>query len=138
MALDIGERRIGVAISDPDCRVATPHSVLDARAPELEQRIRRLLDDYEVARVVVGLPLTLEGTEGPQAAHVREAVARLEAAVPVPIEFFDERLSSVQARRSLSESGMSERQMRGRVDMIAASLILQSYLDARRGSPDTD
>lgn len=88
--------------------------------------------------MVVGLPLTLEGTEGPQAAHVREAVARLEAAVPVPIEFFDERLSSVQARRSLSESGMSERQMRGRVDMIAASLILQSYLDARRGSPDTD
>jgi putative Holliday junction resolvase len=132
MALDIGEARIGVAMSDPDGRVATPHSVLDARASDLRRKLGRLAVDYEVELIVVGMPLTLGGAQGPQGAHVREVATALAGSLGLPLEFCDERLSSAQARRSLRESGMSEQEMRGRVDMVAASLVLQSYLDAQQ------
>jgi putative Holliday junction resolvase len=135
-ALDIGEKRIGVAISDPGRRVATPLKVLDAAVLRDPGPLLRLLEDYEVGLVVVGLPLSLDGTEGPQARAVRASVARLGPALGVPIEFADERLSSAQASRALGDAGLSDRAKRGRIDMAAASLFLQSYLDARR-APET-
>jgi putative Holliday junction resolvase len=133
-ALDIGEKRIGVAVSDPGGRVATPLKVLDAAVLRDPGPLLRLLEEYGIGLVVVGLPLSLDGTEGPQARAVRASVARLGPALGVPVEFADERLSSAQARRALGDAGLSDRAKRGRIDMAAASLFLQSYLDARRAS----
>ena len=133
LALDIGEKRIGVAVSDPSGTVATPLTVLDAvRVLADGKDLVRLVEEYDAEAIVVGLPLSLDGGEGPQAQHVRRAAARLGSFVSVPIEFADERLSSAQASRSMGEGGASSRERRGNVDKIAASIFLQSHLDARR------
>ena len=133
LALDIGEKRIGVAVSDPSGTVASPLVVLDAtRALGDGRDLTKLAEEYEVELVVVGLPLSLEGTEGPQAERVRRAAARLAGFLRVPVEFADERLSSVQASRAMSDVGATQRKQRGSVDMVAAAVFLQSYLDARR------
>jgi len=96
--------------------------------------LEELVADYEADLIVVGLPLSLDGSEGPQAIAVRRFAARLATFVTVPFDFHDERLSSSQAKRSMAEAGASERQKRGSIDMVAASLFLQSYLDAHRGT----
>lgn len=133
LALDIGEKRIGVAVSDPSGTVATPVTVLDAtRALADGADVARLVKEYEASVVVVGLPLSLDGTEGLQAHRVRKAGSRLEGFLHMPVEFVDERLSSTQASRAMAATGTSSRQRRGSVDMVAASIFLQSYLDARR------
>ena len=132
MALDIGEKRIGVAVSDPGERVASPIAVLPA-AEVLQNApsFRRLLEDWEPELLVCGLPMTLAGEEGPQAQRIREQAQRIAQAAELPVEFSDERLSSQEAKRSLREKGLSEREMRGKVDMIAACVFLQAWLDAR-------
>jgi putative Holliday junction resolvase len=132
LALDIGEKRIGVAVSDPSGTVASPLVVLDARKVLGDgQDLRRLAEEYEIGLVVVGLPLSLDGSEGPQAGAVRRAAKRLAGFLPLPFEFVDERLSSTQAIRSMGEAGASSRDARGSVDMVAAAIFLQSYLDER-------
>lgn len=133
MALDIGEARIGVAVSDPGERVATPVGVLPAVEVLVgAQSFRRLLEDWQPELMLYGLPYTLAGTEGAQAARIRAAAAKITAVCGIPHEFADERLSSREAKRSLREKGIAERAMRGKIDMIAASLFLQAWLDARR------
>lgn len=133
MALDIGEARVGVAVSDPGERVATPVGVLPAAEVLVGgQSFRRLLEDWQPELMLCGLPYTLAGTEGAQAARIRAAAAKITAACGIPHEFADERLSSREAKRSLREKGIAERAMRGKIDMIAASLFLQAWLDARR------
>jgi putative holliday junction resolvase len=133
LALDIGEKRIGVAVSDPSGRVATPLTVLDAAKVLGDGAdLMRLVQEYDADVVLVGLPLSMDGSEGPQAQRVRRAAARLGGFVGIPIEFADERLSSAQASRSMGEGGASVRERRGNIDKIAASLFLQSHLDARR------
>lgn len=133
LALDIGETRVGIAVSDPAERVATPVCVLPA-AEVMSHAItfRRVLEDWEPELLVCGLPRTLAGEEGPQAERVRAAAEVIARACGLPLEFTDERLSSAEAKRILREQGFSERAMRGRVDMVAASLFLQSWLDARQ------
>lgn len=132
LALDIGSVRIGVAVSDPGGRVATPLTVLDTRRAMGDGvELRRLVEDYEPEAIVVGLPLSLDGSEGPQAAEVRRVAARLARFLPIPLAFADERMSSVEARRRMGEAGASERAKRGSVDMVAAAVFLQGYLDAR-------
>ena len=133
LALDVGEVRVGVAISDPDARVATPLSVLDAKGLRADPRpLLRLLDDYEVAEVVVGLPLSMDGSEGPQAEMVRGFVASVLDRAEVPVTFWDERLTSSEAERLMRSAGADGRARRGSVDKVAASLILQGYLDHAR------
>lgn len=133
MALDIGQVRVGVAISDPDEQVATPIAVLPASevvgnaAP-----FRRLLEDWDPELFVCGLPYTMSRQEGPQAHGIKRTAEKITDATGIPHVFADERLSSKEAKRSLREKGLSEREMRGKVDMIAASLFLQAWLDARR------
>jgi len=134
LALDIGEKRIGVAVSDPSGTVATPVVVLDAPKTLGDGRgLVGLAEEYEPELIVVGLPLSLDGTEGPQALRVRSAATRLAGFVRVPMEFFDERLSSTEASKSMASSGASSRARRGSVDMVAATIFLQSFLDARHG-----
>ena len=135
LGLDIGEKRIGVAVSDPSATVATPLAVLDARQALGDGReLSRLVSDYGIGLLVAGLPLSLDGTEGPQAVRVRSAAQRLAGIVSLPLEFADERLSSAEARRTMSDAGVSDREKRGSIDMVAAAIFLQSYLDARRDS----
>ena len=132
MALDIGKVRCGIAISDSQEIIATPLCVLPteevrANAPSF----RRLCEDWEPELIVSGLPLTMGGAKGPQAQSIREVAQQVASKLGLPLEFSDERLSSSEAKRSLREQGFSEKEMRGKVDMIAASLFLQSWLDKR-------
>ena len=133
LALDIGEVRVGVAVSDPGARVASPVCVLPA-AEVLAHAVtfRRVLEDWEPDLLVCGLPRTLAGEEGPQAERIRAQAEKIAQSCGLPLEFADERLSSAEAKRILREQGLSERSMRGRVDSVAASLFLQSWLDARQ------
>lgn len=136
VALDIGEKRIGVAISDPLGRVATPLAVIDARETMGDAAsLKRLLADYDdVATLVVGLPLSLDGAEGPQARHARVTGERIAEKVGLPVVFADERLSSTEAQRRMSEAGADTKKQRGSLDMVAAAVFLQAYLDATQGA----
>jgi len=132
LALDIGEKRIGVAVSDPAGVVATPVTVLDAAEVERDpSALRELAEERDVQAVVIGLPVTLAGEEGPQAARVRTVAERIGAALALPIEWWDERLSTATARRALTEAGVSARKSRGDVDRLAAAVFLQAFLDRR-------
>lgn len=133
LGLDIGEARIGVAVSDPSGRIASPIAVVDARNPSRAVReLAELVEDYEIERLVVGLPLTLAGEEGPQAVEVRGTADRLATELGVPVSYQDERNSSAEARRSMREAGMSDKEQRGSLDKVAAAIVLQGWLDARR------
>ena len=133
LALDIGEVRVGVAVSDPGARVASPVCVLPAQEVLAHAAtFRRVLEDWEPDLLVCGLPRTLAGEEGPQAERIRAQAEKIARSCGLPLEFADERLSSAEAKRILREQGLSERSMRGRVDSVAASLFLQSWLDARQ------
>lgn len=133
LALDIGEKRIGIAVSDPSGRLASPVCVLPAaevlaNAPAW----RRVLEDWEPDLIVCGRPLTMGGEVGPHAEALEARAREIAARCALPLEFSDERLSSAEAKRILHEQGLSEKEMRGKVDMIAASIFLQSWLDARQ------
>lgn len=135
MALDIGKVRCGIAISDPRERVASPLCVLPTKevisnAPSF----RRICQDWEPEMILSGLPLTMKGEMGPQAKHIKQVAQDVARQLNLPLEFSDERLSSSEAKRILREKGYSEREMRGKLDMIAASVFLQSWLDSRAES----
>lgn len=130
LALDIGEVRIGIAASDVTGTVASPVAVLPAQEVLSNARTwRRVLDDYEPEVLVCGLPETMAGDRGPQAQNVQHVAERIAASCGIPLEFVDERLSSVEAKRILRAQGLNEQRMRGKVDMVAASLFLQTWLD---------
>jgi len=131
LALDVGERRTGVALSDAMGWLATPLTVLKGNKHEAElAAIALLVQKHHVERIVVGYPRSLDGSIGPQALRVDEYVARLRMRLPeVPIVLWDERLSTAQAERLIHETG--RRVQRERIDAAAAAVILQSYLDAQ-------
>ncbi|MBI2705360.1 MAG: Holliday junction resolvase RuvX [Actinobacteria bacterium] len=131
LALDLGTVRIGVAVSDPTGTLASPYEVL-ARSGDPardRQRIRALVDETRAERVIVGLPLSLDGTVGPAAmAAIVEAEALAEA-LPVPVETVDERLTTVTAHQRLAEQGVSAKGRRKIVDKAAAAVLLQAWLE---------
>ncbi len=132
MALDIGKVRCGIAISDPREVVASPLCVLPTNEVKTNAvSFRRVCQDWEPEMLVVGLPLTLSGAVGAQAQANKKIAQHIASQLSVPLEFVDERLSSREAKRILHEKGFSEKEMRGKVDMIAASVFLQSWLDAK-------
>lgn len=134
LALDIGEVRIGIAASDASGTIAVPVKVLPAAEVLGGARsFRYVLEDYEPDVLVCGRPKTLSGEDGPQAERVMAQAWQIAEACGLPLEFEDERLSSQEAKRILREEGYNEKSMRGRVDMVAASLFLQTWLDAQRG-----
>ncbi len=134
LALDIGEVRIGIAASDASGTIAVPVKVLPAAEVLSGARsFRYVLEDYEPDVLVCGRPKTLSGEDGPQAERVMVQARQIAEACGLPLEFEDERLSSQEAKRILREEGYNEKSMRGRVDMVAASLFLQTWLDAQRG-----
>lgn len=131
IALDVGDRRIGVATCDPSGIVVRPVGVVNAepRARALAE-IQRIVHDEEAVAIVVGLPLTLRGEEGPQAKSVLDFVESLKGVLTIPLTLRDERYTSVEAQRIIDErGGKRKKQRRGEVDEIAATLILQDYLN---------
>ncbi len=135
LALDVGERRIGVAVGDPTGLLATPIDTVDGEKESLAlDEVVRLIAEYEVGEIVIGLPLSLSGRPGAQVRRVKEFAEALGRRAPVQVVFRDERYSSVQAERLLRETGKSTSRDKGRVDSAAAAIILQSYLDSRRAS----
>lgn len=132
LALDIGEARVGIAVSDATGTLAMPVKVLPAQEVLGNARsFRYIIEDYEPEVLVCGRPETLAGEDGPQAQRVIDAAKKIARAIGLPLEFIDERLSSREAKRILREQGLSEREMRGKVDSVAASLFLQTWLDVR-------
>jgi len=132
LALDFGTRRVGVAVSDPLGISAQPHSVLDGTDPGLMGIIGRLAGDLGVERIVVGLPLSLDGSEGPAAAAARRFAAEVAASTGLPVNLLDERFTTVSAERVLVEAGLTGRRRRVVRDRVAATVLLQSYLDGGR------
>jgi len=132
IALDVGERRVGVAVSDPTNILATPHSVIHRRSrAEDFDAVAQLVVALAAERVVVGLPLSVSGEMGPQARRVTRYARALAARLDVPVEFHDERYSTATADALLVESG---RKGKVPIDAAAAAVILQDYLDSQRGS----
>jgi putative Holliday junction resolvase len=133
MALDVGERRIGVALSDPTRMLASPLTTIRAvpRSTAVK-RILTLIRDYQVTALVVGLPLTMNGDIGPQATLVQQFVDELRPLIDIPIFFVDERLTTVAAERMMIDLKIKPEQRRARIDEVAASIILQDFLDSQR------
>ena len=144
LGVDVGTVRVGVAISDPDGILATPLVTLrrdqttdSNRIPGDIAELSRLVEVHEIVEVVVGLPVTLAGTEGPAAIHARAYAQLLAGAIaPVPVRLTDERMSTVSATRRLSERGVRGGRRRAVVDQAAAVEILQGWLDALRRRDD--
>lgn len=134
VGVDVGDARIGIARSDPAGLIATPVETV-ARGKGDVERINAIVGETEAIEVVVGLPVSLSGGEGPAAVRVREFARRLAAAVhPVPLRLCDERLSTVTAESVLREQGRKGKRRRAVVDQAAAVVILQNALDTERSA----
>jgi len=131
LALDVGERRIGAAVSDPSGTLASPHSVIRRRSKAEDfEAVDRLVKELGVQRVVVGLPLSLNGEMGPQARRVSRYARALAQALDVPVELYDESYSTLTAEELLSQNPSKRRQVP--IDAAAAAVILQEYLESQR------
>ena len=132
-AIDLGSKRIGVASSDPTRTLASPFEVVERRGDLAadHRRLREIIDELEAELVVVGLPVSLNGTEGRAAELVRSELGALAIALGVPVEVFDERFTTVTAHRSLMANNMKSPARRRIVDKVAAAVMLQQWLDAR-------
>lgn len=139
LAVDVGDARIGIASCDLDGLLATPVETVRRATPEEgRKRIRQLAKEYDPLEVIVGLPLSMDGTEGPAAVKVKKYASRLARRLsPIPVRLVDERLSTVSAHRSLREAGVSTRKHQPIVDQAAAVTILESALERekRTGQP---
>lgn len=137
LAIDYGERRIGLALSDPTRVLASPLPTLTRRAGKRPPfaALLRIIAEEDVTQLVLGLPLTLEGTENDWTREVRAFGERLAERAGLPVAWVDERMTSVRAERAVRSIGLPkrERERKERVDAAAAVLILQAFLDARRG-----
>ncbi len=132
LGIDLGRARIGLALADDVLRSARPLGAVERRNESADLgAIGELAREYEVTRAVVGLPLNMDGTEGPSARLARAFAPRLSEALGVPVELFDERLSTFEAEDRLRARGVSAREMKSRVDAEAAAVILQGWLDGR-------
>jgi putative Holliday junction resolvase len=133
LGLDLGDARIGVAISDPDRTIAVPHGTIHTGQPPGELKaVAALVRELAVTAVVIGHPRSMSGASGARAVQSEAFADALRAAIQVPVELQDERLSTVEAERSLREAGVSGRRRRQVVDQTAAAVILGAWLDAHR------
>ena len=139
LGVDYGERRIGLAVSDALGITAQPAGTVEVKSPrDAASVIEEAAKKREAVHIVVGLPKSLSGAIGPKAREVIRFVAHFQRTSPVPVSLWDERLTTASAERVLDEAGVDSRKRRGKVDALAAQLILQSYLDALRRPRDGD
>jgi putative Holliday junction resolvase len=133
LGLDLGSDRIGVAISDDERSIATPLEVVPARdRAAADRRIAEIVDEWQATVIVVGLPLQMDGEVGVSARRTQKVTQRLRATLSPPIVTYDERLTTVTAHRLLDEQNVPGRNRRDIVDMVAAQVILQGWMDKER------
>ena len=131
LGVDIGAARVGLAISDPSGTLAGGHGFIEFRSyKELVDRLMKIAGDENVAEYVIGLPLNMRGDRGPQAAKAEKLAEMLRATDDRPVHLIDERLTTVEAARQIHASGRKVR--KGRIDEVAATIILQAYLDGKK------
>jgi len=131
LALDVGTRRIGVAVSGPSHRLARSLTVIRVRNRQKSlEAVQKLVEQETATCVIVGYPLLMDGTVGAQARHAASFARQLARVLSVPVKLWDERLSTVQAQQALIEAGVSRKARKARLDAAAAAAILQSYLDS--------
>jgi putative Holliday junction resolvase len=138
LGIDPGTKRVGLAVSDLSGTIASPLTVLarsKSRRHDLHE-IARIAREEEAEVIVVGLPLNMDGSRGASAKAAVAEAERLATVIDVPVELHDERLTSVTAERSMMEAGLDARKRRGKVDQVAAAVMLQSWLDARNVRAD--
>ena len=136
LALDVGDVRIGVALSDETGTLASGLVTLRSAGPKKDtQAVAALVGEHQAEEVVVGLPLRLDGTLGSRGEQIVAFVERLRRVLRVPVVTRDERLTSVAADERLAEAGVKRRDRKARIDQAAAALILQEHLDERRATP---
>ncbi|MET8130954.1 Holliday junction resolvase RuvX [Streptomyces sp. NPDC005251] len=136
LAIDVGDARIGVASCDPDGILATPVETVPGRdIPAAHRRLRQLVEEYEPIEVVVGLPRSLKGGEGPAAVKVRAFAQELAGGIaPIPVRLVDERMTTVTAGQGLRAAGVKSKKGRSVIDQAAAVIILQQALESERVS----
>ncbi len=133
MGIDYGTKRIGVAISDPSCTIAHPLEMIQVRDDGSHmESLKKVIRDYQVKKIVVGLPYDMDGAVGQSANKVILWVKELEASLKLPVELWDERLTTSEAYEILIRMNIKGPKRRKLIDKIAASIMLQSYLDAMR------
>jgi putative holliday junction resolvase len=133
VALDLGTKRIGVAVSDLSGTIASPRTVIQRSGSKTRdhQVIKALIEEEEAELLIVGLPLNMNGSYGPAAKGAVAEAAELASVVGVPVETFDERLTTVSADRALMEANISATNRRKLVDKVAAAVMLQAWLDGK-------
>jgi putative Holliday junction resolvase len=134
LAVDPGSKRIGLAVSDPTETIAQALSTVSAEPRDtLATRLAEIAKAHEARRIVVGLPLRLDGSRGPEAVAAKELADAVRQACALPVELVDERMTTAAAERSLIDGGMKRNKRRLVVDGVAATLLLQGHLDRKRG-----
>lgn len=134
LAVDPGSKRVGLALSDPSGTIAQPLATVQAEPHEtLVKRLADIAREKEAERIVVGLPRRMDGSYGPEAKSARELASQLRKESRLPIDLVDERLTTVAAERSLLEGNVRRAARRESVDRVAATLLLQSFLDGKHG-----
>lgn len=132
MGIDYGDARTGIAISDLLCSIVGSTAVIHSRRPEKTiEEICKLVNDYQVGEIVMGLPKNMDGSEGPRAQLCREFAQQVEAATGLPVKLWDERRTTVEAHNILSQHNYHGKKRKDTVDAVAASLILEGYLAFR-------
>ncbi len=128
LAIDHGQKRTGLAVCDAAETLASPLEVVE-NAAGLIRRIKQAVEDYRIEALVVGLPLNMDGTEGPRTKEVKKFVRELRGEVRLPVHYFDERLSSFSAEKKMVDMELTRRKKKKRLDALAAAEILQAFLD---------
>jgi putative Holliday junction resolvase len=133
MAIDYGDAHTGVALSDPTGFLTGTTTTIHSRQEEqVLTQLAQLVQEYQVEELVMGFPRNMDGTEGPRAERYRSFAARVEQATGLPVVLWDERRTTVDAHRILQQSGQNAKKRKKTVDAVAASLILEGYLDFKR------
>ncbi|MFM8653554.1 MAG: Holliday junction resolvase RuvX [Verrucomicrobiota bacterium] len=136
LGIDFGTRRIGLALSDPTGTLASPLPFLENTSlKEVVAKFQELVESYGVKTIVIGLPRNMDGSYGPSAQKVRDFITQIQPHIPAEIISQDERLTTVQASRDLSQMGLTQKELRKKVDSSSAALILQQFLDRTRPPP---
>ena len=132
LAIDHGQKRTGLAISDASESLVSPHAVIETQSStELLRQIEKIIADEQIEAIVMGLPFNMDGSEGPRAKQVRQFSGLLSQKVNIPILFQDERLSSFEAENLLVEMELTRKKKKKRLDAIAAAAILRAFLDEK-------
>ena len=136
LGIDYGTVRIGLALSDPTGTLASPLAFLENKSPQqVTTALSELIQTHQIAGLVIGLPRNMDGTYGPSAQKVRDFIEQIQKSISLPITPIDERLTTAQASRGLSQIGLNQKDLRKKIDSSSAALILQQFLDRNSQHP---